>query len=93
MSNTPILTLDAFYAYGYKGREMIAIAAPFAMSGETPEIIGRKVAISGVLYQVIGIARQISGKIHKGEPIGLEVLETGEPLRAGQGSAPVGDPA
>ncbi len=87
MSDTPILALDAFYAYGYKGRDMIAIAAPFPMSGETPEIIGREVAINGVVYQVIGIARQISGKIHKGEPIGLEVLETAE------NSAPVGDTA
>ncbi len=73
MRDDTILALEAFYPYGYKGREMIAVAAPFPMSGETPEIIGRRVAIAGACYRVLGVARQITGKIHKGEPIGLEV--------------------
>ncbi|MFY9628816.1 MAG: hypothetical protein WAK03_11800 [Methylocystis sp.] len=92
MPDDPIPALDAFYAYGYKGRNMIAIAAPFAMSGETPEILGREVAINGDHYEVLGISRQISGKIHKGEPIGLEVRPTSKPSQAG-GSEPAGGPA
>jgi hypothetical protein len=77
MQDEPILNLEAFYPYGYKGRDMIAVAAPFAMSGETPEIVGRRVAIGGAFYRVMGVARQITGKIHKGEPIGLEVVVDG----------------
>jgi hypothetical protein len=92
MSDPQIIFLEAFYKYGYQGRDMIAVAAPFAMSGETPEILGREVAINGDHYEVLGISRQISGKIHKGEPIGLEVRPTSKPSQAG-GSEPAGGPA
>lgn len=69
----PEITLEAFYAYGYQGRSMIAARAPFAMSGDAPELVGRTVGIDGALYRVAGVFRQISGPIAQGEPIGLEV--------------------
>jgi hypothetical protein len=77
MQDESILNLEAFYPYGYKGREMIAVCAPFPMSGEAPEIVGRRVAIGDAVFRVLSVARQITGKIHKGEPIGLEVAQDG----------------
>ena len=70
---TPEIALETFYAYGYRGRSMIAARAPFAMSGEARELVGRIARIDGALYQVVGVWRQISGPIARGEPIGLEV--------------------
>lgn len=63
---------EIFYRYGYKGREMVAIRAPFALSAYS-EIIGRKIRIGGVEHFVRGVWRQISGPVQKGEPIGLEI--------------------
>ncbi|QGM45352.1 hypothetical protein [Methylocystis heyeri] len=77
MPDETIHDIEAFYPYGYKGREMIAVCAPFPMSGEAPEIVGRRVAIGESVYRVLSVARQITGKIHKGEPIGLEVALEG----------------
>lgn len=72
----PEITLESYYAYGYQGRSMVAARAPFAMSGEAAELVGRTVRIDGALYRVAGVFRQISGPIAKGEPVGLEVRAT-----------------
>lgn len=69
----PEIALESYYSYGYQGRSMVAARAPFAMSGDAPELVGRTVRIDGALYRVAGVFRQISGPIAKGEPIGLEV--------------------
>ncbi|MCB1545535.1 MAG: hypothetical protein H6872_01760 [Methylobacteriaceae bacterium] len=67
------IALESYYAYGYRGRSMMAVRAPFATSGEAPDLVGRIARIDGAAYRVIGISRQISGPIAKGEPIGVEV--------------------
>jgi hypothetical protein len=69
------IAVEAFYRYGYRGRDMIAILSPFAMSASASEIIGRIVSVDGGVYKVLGVSRQISGPIQKGEPIGVEVDE------------------
>jgi len=69
------IKVEAFYRYGHKGRDMIAIVAPFAMSADASEIIGRTVLIGARAQQVIAVARQISGPIAKGEPIGVETRD------------------
>lgn len=43
------------------------------MSGDAPELVGQTVSIGGAPYRVVGVWRQISGPIAKGEPIGVEV--------------------
>ena len=72
LANDP-LDFEFFYAYAYKGRSMIAVRAPFAMSGEAREIVGRPARIGGANYEIVALARQTSGPIAKGEPIGVEV--------------------
>jgi hypothetical protein len=72
------IILEAFYCYGYKGRDMIAVRAPFAMSARADEMIGREVEVAGRRYVALGVARQISGPIAKGEPIGIEVREASQ---------------
>ena len=67
------IALEPYYAYGYRGRTMMAVRAPFATSGKVPDLVGRIARIDGTAYRVIGISRQISGPIAKGEPIGVEV--------------------
>ncbi|PWB84349.1 MAG: hypothetical protein C3F11_01775 [Methylocystaceae bacterium] len=69
------IPLEAYYSYGYKGREMIAVRAPSAMTAEASEIIGRPVRIGARRYMALGIGRQVVGPIQAGEPIGLEVRE------------------
>ncbi|MCC3245461.1 hypothetical protein LG047_09025 [Methylocystis sp. WRRC1] len=66
------IKVEAFYHYGYKGRDMIAIIAPYPMSADAAEIIGRTVLVGSRPYEVAAVARQISGPIAKGEPIGIE---------------------
>jgi hypothetical protein len=65
--------VEAFYRYGYKGREMLAIRAPFAMSADGAELIGRLIESDEGRFVVVSIARQISGPIHLGEPFGVEL--------------------
>ncbi|MBM3564022.1 MAG: hypothetical protein FJX48_12985 [Alphaproteobacteria bacterium] len=67
------IAVEAFYRYGYKGRPMLAIRAPFAMGAEGAEIVGRAIEADGRRYVVVSIARQISGPIHRGEPFGVEL--------------------
>ncbi|KAF2989175.1 hypothetical protein OGR47_02435 [Methylocystis sp. MJC1] len=74
MADGEPIEVEAFYHYGYRGRDMIAIRAPFAMSTDS-EIIGRRVLVGNTAHRVRGVFRQISGPIQKGEPIGVEVDE------------------
>ncbi|WP_442755962.1 hypothetical protein ACNHKD_04800 [Methylocystis sp. JAN1] len=37
------------------------------------EIVGRTIRVGGSPHRVLGVLRQISGSIQKGEPIGVEV--------------------
>ncbi len=67
------IAVDAFYRYGYGGRQMVAIRAPFAMGADGADIIGRTIEADGRRYVVASIARQISGPIHRGEPFGVEL--------------------
>jgi hypothetical protein len=67
------IAVEAFYRYGYEGREMLAIRAPFAMGADGADIIGRAIEANGHRYVVNSIARQISGPIHPGEPFGVEL--------------------
>lgn len=89
MSMPETIRLEAFYSYGYKGREMIAVRAPSAMSAEASEIIGRPVDVAGRRYVVLAVARQISGPIHAGEPIGIEVRELRDGEERGGLAAPL----
>ena len=73
MSAEDALDLDVFYAYGYQGRSMMAVRAPFAMTGDAPDLVGRIARISGAQYEILSISRQIAGPIAAGEPIGVEV--------------------
>ena len=67
------IVVEAFYRYGYKGRSMLAIRAPFPMGADGAEIIGRAIEAGARRYIVVSIARQISGPIHLGEPFGVEL--------------------
>ncbi|KAF0120262.1 MAG: hypothetical protein FD148_3581 [Methylocystaceae bacterium] len=67
------IVVEAFYRYGYRGRSMLAIRAPFAMGADGAEIIGRAIETGARRYVVVSIARQISGPIHSGEPLGVEL--------------------
>lgn len=72
MTDDEPIPVEAFYRYGHKGRDMIAIRAPFAMSAAS-DFVGRKVRVGDRAHQVLGVARQVSGPIQKGEPIGIEI--------------------
>jgi hypothetical protein len=67
------IPVEVYYRYGYKGRDLIAIVSPFAMSTGSPEIIGRTVRVGDDVLRVLAVSRQISGPVQKGEPIGIEV--------------------
>lgn len=71
MTRDDPIEVEVFYAYGYKGRDMFAIRAPFAMPGDQA-FVGWLIRIGGRTHRVAGVARQISGPIQKGEPIGVE---------------------
>lgn len=66
------IEVETFYRYGYRGRDMMAIRAPFAMSTDA-EIVGKRLLADSVIFRVASVARQISGPIQKGEPIGVEI--------------------
>jgi len=68
-----IIDLDLFYSYGYQGRTMMAVRAPFAMARDGADLTGRLVRIDGVCFEVLSVGRQISGPVAAGEPIGVEV--------------------
>ncbi len=72
MQDSEPIDVEAFYRYGYRGREMVAIRSPFAMSADS-EIIGRSVRVGASVHRVRSVLRQISGPIQKGEPIGVEI--------------------
>lgn len=72
-SANPPLKLDAYYPYGYQGREMYAVRAPWAMAGAAKDLIGRVVEIEHRSYRILGVWRQIRGHITAGEPIGVEI--------------------
>jgi hypothetical protein len=65
------IDLYCFYAYGYGGRTMYAVRAPFATPNEG--LVGRVARIEGKLYRIVSVLRQIGGPIAAGEPIGVEV--------------------
>ena len=73
MISVEAIELEAFYAYGHQGREMIAVRSPFAMAATAEEIVDRLVQIGGRRYRVLAVRRQISGPIAFGEPIGIAV--------------------
>ena len=64
---------EAFYSYGYDGKDMMAVRAPFSMTADADEIIGQRVRIGALYYRVLAVRRQIHGPIPAGEPIGVEV--------------------
>lgn len=74
MADGDPIEVETFYRYGYRGRDMIAIRAPFAMSTDS-EIVGRRVRVGNKAHRVRGVFRQISGPNQKGEPIGVEIDE------------------
>jgi hypothetical protein len=77
------IELESFYAYGYQQRSMIAVRAPSAMANDAAELVGRVALIAGRRYRVLAVARQITGPVAKGEPIGIEVSA----LPSGDGSS------
>jgi len=72
MADEAPVTVGVFYRYGYKGRDMLAIRAPFTASGDTA-LVGRRLRVFGDIFEVKSVLRQVSGAIQKGEPIGVEV--------------------
>jgi hypothetical protein len=73
LSSADEIELESFYDYRYRGRDMIAVRAPFATTGDAPDLVGRIASIGGVRYHILAISRQIGGPIAKGEPIGIAV--------------------
>lgn len=73
MSEVAPIDVHAFYHYGYRGRDMMAIRSPFAMQADAAQLVGRAVRVDGIVYHVTAIARQITGPIAAGEPIGIEI--------------------
>jgi len=73
MTSAADLDLENFYAYGFRGKTMMAVRSPFATTGDAPDLIGRTARIGGARYEIVSLSRQISGPIAKGEPIGVEV--------------------
>lgn len=71
MMRAPI-EVESFYRYADKGREMAAIRAPFAMAADS-DFIGLVVRIGDDVHRVRAVARQVSGPIQKGEPLGIEI--------------------
>jgi len=78
MSVEEPIRLECFYPYGFQGRAMMAVRAPFAMANDAAGIVGRIADIDGARYRIVAVRRQISGPIAKGEPIGVEVDHLGE---------------
>jgi len=80
MVDSNVLKLESYYTYGFAKRNMIAVRAPFATTGEAPDLIGRVAEVGGDLYEIVAVSRQISGPIANGEPIGIEVRRLGSEL-------------
>jgi hypothetical protein len=74
MSESEAAPVEVFYRYGFRGRDMIAIRAPGHMASDA-DFVGRDIAIDNRIYRVRAVSRQISGPIHPGEPVGVEVEE------------------
>ncbi len=72
MTASEPIDVESFYRYGYQGREMVAIRAPFAMDSERV-FVGQIVRIGNDACTVRAVARQVSGSIQKGEPLGIEI--------------------
>jgi hypothetical protein len=72
MAASEPIEVESFYRYGYQGREMVAIRAPFAMDSASA-FVDRIVRIGNDAYTVRAVARQVSGPIQKGEPFGIEI--------------------
>ena len=66
---------------------MLAIRAPFPMGADGAEIIGHVIEAHARQHVVVAISRQISGPIHRGEPIGVEVRDA-----VGAGAPDRGEP-
>jgi hypothetical protein len=79
MAEDEPIPVEAYYRYGYRGRDMIAIVSPFAMTTGSPEIVGRKVRAGDGVYRVLAVSRQISGPVQKGEPIGIVIDDPTSP--------------
>jgi hypothetical protein len=73
MAQTEVIALEAFYPYGFQGREMMAVRAPFAMDAEASGFVGRLVGIGEGVFRVLAVWRQVHGPIAAGEPIGVEL--------------------
>jgi hypothetical protein len=65
--------LYCFYAYGYKGRTMRAVRAPFMISEAGEGLVGRLAWIQGKLCRVVSIMRQIDGPTVAGDALGVEI--------------------
>lgn len=71
------LHLEPFYSYGYKGKSMPAVRAPFATSAT--DLTGRIARVDGRRFEILSVARMASGPIARGKPTGVEALAR-EPL-------------
>lgn len=71
------LHLEPFYSYGYKGKSMLAVRAPFATSAT--DLIGRIARVEGRRFEILSVARMASGPIARGEPIGVELRAAESP--------------
>ena len=67
------LELESFYAYGYRGRRMFAVRAPFATQADGRGLVGRTARIAGARYEIVAVSRQTTRPITEGESIGIEV--------------------
>ncbi|QGM97598.1 hypothetical protein [Methylocystis parvus] len=76
MPESEAIKVEAFYRYGYRGHDMIAIRSPFAVSADS-EMIGRRILVGEKEHRIVAVRRQISGPIQKGEPIGVEIDNRG----------------
>jgi hypothetical protein len=74
------LKLENYYPYGYQGREMHAVRAPWAMPGSAEDLIDRVVEIENRPYRILSVWRQIRGPIAAGEPIGVEIAPIGSQI-------------
>jgi hypothetical protein len=73
MEQAGVIALESFYAYGFRGRELVAVRAPFDMDAKASGFIGSLVRVGAGIYRVLAVRRQITGPITSGEPIGVEL--------------------
>lgn len=72
MGDGDAFEVEVFYPYGYRGRDLIAIRSPVAVSSHA-ELVGQSVRLGADARRIVAVWRQISGPIQKGEPIGVEL--------------------